>query len=111
MTVFKLNGIKFALSGWRMRFSALVLIAVAIGTASFKSLAVVDANSAANTSAPPDGAPWDNVAGVNGASGVYLGGAWVLTASHVGYGSFAVGGSTFTPDGTTLRLTNSDGSG
>lgn len=94
-----------------MRFWAVLSIIVAFGTANFTSLALVDANSAANTSAPADGAPWDNVVGVNGASAVYLGGAWVLTASHVGYGSFAVGSSTFSPDGTTLRLTNSDGSG
>lgn len=94
-----------------MRFSVLISITVLIGMARLDSLAVVDANSTANTSAPTDAAPWNNVVGVNGASAVYLGGAWVLTASHVGYGSFVVGGSTFIPDGTTLRLTNSDGSG
>jgi len=38
-----------------------------------------------NTTPPPTGAPWDNVVDVNGASGVYLGGGWVLTAEHVGF--------------------------
>jgi hypothetical protein len=34
-------------------------------------------------SAPANGAPWDNVVNTNGASSVYLGGGWVLTAGHV----------------------------
>lgn len=34
-------------------------------------------------SAPASGAPWDNVLNVNGNSGVYIGGGWVLTAKHV----------------------------
>jgi hypothetical protein len=35
------------------------------------------------TSAPANGAPWDNVVQTIGASGVYLGGGWMLTAEHV----------------------------
>lgn len=35
------------------------------------------------TSAPDNGAPWSNVVLTNGASGVYLGGGWMLTAEHV----------------------------
>jgi hypothetical protein len=34
-------------------------------------------------SAPANGAPWDNVLRMNTASGVYIGGGWVLTAEHV----------------------------
>ena len=75
----------------------------------FRSLAIVDANSQLNTSAPADGAPWDNVGQLGGASGVYIGGGWVLTASHVGVGSITLSGSNYSPDGTSLRLTNSDG--
>ena len=72
--------------------------------------AVIDANSASNTNAPPDGAPWANVGRIGGgASGVYLGGGWVLTASHVGVGSIALAGSVYAPDGKALQLTNSDG--
>ena len=93
------------------RFLSLIL-ALFIGgwASSFEAFAVVDANSASNTNAPADGAPWDNVGSLNGASGVYLGGGWVLTASHVGLGSIALGTGIFTPDGTFLHLTNSDGS-
>lgn len=71
---------------------------------------VVDAKSPSNTNAPPDGAPWSNVAAVNGASGVYLGSSWVLTAAHVGPGFVNLNGVGFPFDGTSYRLTNSDGS-
>jgi hypothetical protein len=38
---------------------------------------------------------WDYVGQVNGASGVYLGGGWVLTAGHVGGGDFTLNGTTY----------------
>lgn len=56
--------------------------------------------------------PFENVVRVNGASGVYLGGGWVLTAEHVGYASsVAVGGTTFAASDAGMRLdvVNSDG--
>jgi hypothetical protein len=90
---------------------AFLFVTFGVWMATFQALAVIDANSSSNTSAPSDGAPWDNVVGVNGSSGVYLGAGWVLTASHVGVGSIGVGGGSFAPDGNSLRLTNSDGSG
>src|ERR1700734_1830127 len=34
---------------------------------------------------------WDYVGTVNDASGVYLGNGWVLTAGHVGAGTFVLG--------------------
>ena len=70
----------------------------------------MDANSRANTNAPPDGAPWTSVGYVNCCSGIYLGAGWVLTAYHVGPGNANFGGTLFPWDGTSLRLTNSDGS-
>ena len=73
------------------------------------AFAVVDANSASNTAAPPDGAPWNNVGEIGGTSGVYIGGGWVLTAAHVGAGNINLNSTFFTYDGTSLRLTNSDG--
>lgn len=76
---------------------------------SFNVSAVVDANSPSNTNAPPDGSPWENVGQIGEASGTYIGGGWVLTASHVGSGSIILTGTTFSPDGTSIRLTNSDG--
>jgi hypothetical protein len=77
---------------------------------SFNAYAIIDANSQSNTSAPPDGSPWGNVGAIGSASGVYVGGGWVLTAWHVGVGSITLSGTSFSPDGNFLRLTNSDGS-
>jgi len=75
----------------------------------FSLLAIVDANSPANTNAPPDGSPWDHVGTVNGASGIYVGNGWVLTAAHVGWGNYLLNGATYPFDGNSLRLTNADG--
>lgn len=72
--------------------------------------AVVDANSLTNTSNPNDGSPWANVGNVNGASGIYLGNGWVLTANHVGAGTITFDIGTFTADGQTVRLHNPDSS-
>lgn len=94
----------------RRAFRLFISIILAGWVTSFGAYAMVDANSSSNTSAPPDGAPWDNVGLVNGASGVYIGGGWVLTASHVGAGNTVLGTTSFAWDGTSLRLTNSDGS-
>jgi len=38
---------------------------------------------------------WDYVGTVNGASGVYLGNGWVLTAGHVGAGTFTLKGTAY----------------
>jgi hypothetical protein len=62
-----------------------------------------------NTSNPNDGVPWDNVGSINGASGVYLGNGWVITARHVGAGNITFGSSTYSPDGTAVPITNGDG--
>ena len=35
------------------------------------------------SSPPANGAPWDNVLNMNGASGVYIGEGWMLSAEHV----------------------------
>jgi hypothetical protein len=42
---------------------------------------------------------WNYVGQVNGASGVYLGNGWVLTAGHVGAGNFSLGGFTYNYSG------------
>lgn len=77
---------------------------------SARAYSVVDANSQSNTNPPPDGAPWSNVGSVNGASGIYLGSSWMLTAAHVGPGGVNLSGLFFPFDGTAYRLTNSNGS-
>jgi len=63
----------------------------------------------------PGSAPWNYVGSLNGASGVYLGDYnntnWVLTAAHVGWGNFTLGGATYDAIGNSaFSLYNSDGS-
>jgi len=54
---------------------------------------------------------WDYVGTVNGASAVYLGNDWVLTAGHVGAGNFSLGGTSYTVvAGSAQGVTNSNGS-
>ena len=84
-----------------------------------KLFAVVNVNlPSGNTSAPTGlgGQPSDpgfaNVGQVNGSTGVYLSGGWVLTADHVGAGSFVSNGQSYgyngvdsyQINGTDLRL-------
>jgi hypothetical protein len=45
---------------------------------------------------------WDYVGSMNGASGVYLGKGWVLTAAHVGAGNFTLGTNTYPWDGYSV---------
>ncbi|HEY0257238.1 MAG TPA: trypsin-like serine protease [Candidatus Methylacidiphilales bacterium] len=53
---------------------------------------------------------WNYVGNVNGASGVYLGNGWVLTAAHVGAGSFVLNGTTYTPiAGSTQGISDANG--
>lgn len=90
-----------------------LVMAVLLGTG-LPVRAIVDANSRTNTTLPPDGAPWAHVGPLTttggAASGVYVGAGWVLTAYHVGPGDISLKGITFHYDGTSQRLTNSNGS-
>lgn len=53
---------------------------------------------------------WDYVGQVNGASGVYLGNNWVLTAGHVGAGTFTLDGTSYTlVAGSGQAITNAQG--
>ena len=48
---------------------------------------------------------WDYVGDVNGLSGTYLGGGWVITANHVGPGDFTLDGTVYPwVPGTEVRL-------
>jgi hypothetical protein len=54
---------------------------------------------------------WNYVGTVNGASGVYLGNGWAITAGHVGAGSLVLGGNTYSiVAGSAQGITNGDGS-
>jgi hypothetical protein len=83
---------------------------VAWGGLMSSASAIVVANSSTNTNAPSSGSLWSHVGRVNSGSGVYLGAGWVLTAWHIGAGPATFGGIQFPWDGSSLRLTNSDGS-
>ncbi len=51
---------------------------------------------------------WNYVGQVNGASAIYLGDGWVLTAGHVGSGTFTLDGYTYTTTGVSYStFTNS----
>ena len=56
---------------------------------------------------------WDYVGTINGASGVYLGNGWVLTAGHVGTGDFVLttgaAAGTYYYDGVSQSVSNSSG--
>jgi len=53
---------------------------------------------------------WNYVGQVNGASGVYLGNGWVLTAAHVGMGNFILSGNTYEAvAGSSHSISNSNG--
>ncbi len=60
--------------------------------------AVVVASGAANVTPPLNDPGFNNVGSVNGGSGVYLGNRWVLTAGHVGPGTFIDQGVTYLQD-------------
>ena len=56
---------------------------------------------------------WDYVGSIGGASGVYLGNGWVLTAGHVGAGTFILNSGpaagTYYYDGVSDPIANSNG--
>jgi len=53
---------------------------------------------------------WNYVGQIAGASGVYIGNGWVLTAGHIGFGNFTLNGVTYTAiGGTGHAILDSDG--
>ncbi|MDG2050948.1 MAG: serine protease [Myxococcota bacterium] len=61
-----------------------------------------------NTSAPTDDPGFEHVAVINGLSGVYIGGGWVLTAWHVGTGPVLLAGVSYAVvPGSHTRLNGS----
>jgi len=79
------------------------------------SAVVLDGAASGQTTSTGAGGGWNYVGTVNGASGVYLGdyggSYWVLTASHVGSGTFILNSGTYSAvASSTVRITNTDGS-
>src|SRR6266536_3050514 len=97
-------GMTSKLRNARSRSLAPVLLCLALWQlGSTNVYSVVVANSQSNTNAPLDGAPWSNVGSVNGASGIYLGSSWMLTASHVGAAFTVLNGVGFAFDGRSYQ--------
>lgn len=87
----------------RCLFTALILVL----TPAAHAVVVNTATGTGNTNAPADDPGWANVGYINGASGIYLGAGWVLTAAHVGAGNITFSGISYAPlAGTTVQLTN-----
>lgn len=89
-----------------LAFVFLVLFPVLSPTA--QAVVINTASGTGNTNAPVDDPGWANVGYINGASGIYLGAGWVLTAAHVGAGSISFAGISYSPlAGSSVVLTNS----
>lgn len=73
-----------------------------------QAVVINTASGTGNTNAPVDDPGWANVGYINGASGIYLGAGWVLTAAHVGAGNISFAGISYAPlAGSSIVLTNS----
>jgi hypothetical protein len=94
--------------------SAVLLCAVLLGlTSPARAVIVYGGDGTQNTTPPGNGAPWDHVGTIGGATGVYLGGYdggyWVATASHVGAGDITLNGVTYSvASGSSLQVSGSD---
>jgi hypothetical protein len=84
---------------FRCRFNLIAVLGCAIVMLMLErdvsAVIIAGGDGTANTSAPSDDPGWANVGSLNGASCVYLGDGWVLTASHVGIGSVSLGTSSY----------------
>jgi len=90
-------------SRWILVFCAVVsLLSPRAG-----AVVINSASGIGNTNAPGDDPGWANMGLINGASGIYLGSGWVLTAAHVGLGNISFGGISYNPVTNSLvTLTN-----
>lgn len=82
--------------------------AILFACTQFASAVVINsATGTGNTNAPVDDPGWNYLGYLNGASGIYLGSGWVLTAAHVGTGNFRLGGISYSPlSNSTVQITN-----
>ena len=81
-----------------MVFLTRFLAAATIILAAFSPASAViikGGDGSGNATAPEDNPGWANVGTVNGASCVYLGNGWVITASHVGTGQVTFGSASY----------------
>ena len=92
-----------------MKKSPLFVLALGVSLAA-QSQAVHVLTTTGNTAPPVDDPGFANVGQLNSASAIYLGGRWILTASHVGAGSVVLGGNAYAATGPVTQLQNPDNS-
>ncbi len=86
-------------------FAAVALVLTTVSSA--PAVIIQGGDGTGNTTAPTDDPGWSNVGALNGASCVYLGDGWVITASHVGLGSPTFDGSSYAAvAGSCTRLSD-----
>jgi len=93
---------------------AVAAAAVILFAGSASAVIIDNGDGTGNTTAPPvNAAGWDHVGTVGGASGVYLGNRWVLTAFHVAAGDLTLDGVTYQRDTNvdSVRIENPGGQG
>lgn len=98
-----------------MKRAMIVALAVCCGASMTKAVIVGPGDGTANTTGTGMSSGWNYVGAVGGASGVYLGNGWVLTAVHVGTitpgaTTFTLSGTAYTADSGATRLSNPDSS-
>ena len=94
-------------------FKALLLAALIFWSPLGDAQAVIieTGDGTGNVTAPPDDPGWANLGTRVGATVVYIGHRWVLTANHVGVGDVVVEGQTYSPvPGSKVRFQNPDAS-
>jgi len=95
------------LEGVKSSLAAVFLLLLLMLSPVAKAVVINTETGKGNTNAPADDPGWANVGYINGASGIYLGAGWVLTAAHVGAGNITFSGTSYAPlAGTTVQLTN-----
>lgn len=88
---------------------AILSIATSAPVSTAGAALIATGTGAGNTTAPTPDSGFARVGVVNGLSGVYFRNGWVLTANHVGTGTFTLGGTAYLPvPGSTVRFSNAD---
>lgn len=99
-----------------MRARSILLLgpahALALSLAAAASAVIIDSGDGTGNAYPLNPEPswsWRNVGTIGGLTGVYLGGKFVLTASHVGAGNIVLDGVTYQyVPGTAVQLDNGE---
>lgn len=91
-----------------LHYSRTILVSLLLASHAY---AVQVIGTTGNTTAPVDDPGFANIGTLNGASAIYLGNRWVLTASHVGSGAVVFGGTSYAVSGPVTQLNNMGTSG